>query len=514
VPTATNTPLPTSTNTPVPTATNTHTPTQPHTPTPTWTRTWTDTAVPTAANTATPMSTATPTLTPVPAGLSLPQNAIVAGGDELLLPLRISGLSGSLEFELSIHVDPEIVQLLDVKAGELVDGPTFSWQQDEFGDVSLSGVASNPFGSNPGLKVSGSLANLRVRGVGACDETATLLVSDCLLAGGEMPCNIIEGALRIQCGLLSGSISHEGSFAPVPGTTVQLLGNDGLTVETNSLGQFGFDGLDDGLWTVEPVKSGGVGSAITSMDASYIMQFLAEWMELTAEQQIACDVTGNGYLSTLDAKHILRKAVHRGQQLNVAKDCGSDWAFFPQPAEARNQFVTQPGVDASGCRRGAISFDPLAGEALNQNFAAMPYGDCSGNWSDEAAATAAVAAAVRRVRLGQPRVRRGTGRTVIPLYVESDEPFYALDLKIAISGDPIHTARARLAGAARGALVEVNSMDDGETIALSLASAEPIHSADEPLVYLVLDHRRRGTSTRRVGVSRADVDELMIYDAP
>jgi hypothetical protein len=341
-----------------------------------------------------------------------------------------------------------------------------------------------------------------------------LVVNDCVLGQGEIPCDITDGSLRIRCGLLSGSVSHEGSSVPISETIIHLLGNDEQSVETNSLGQYGFEGLGDDMWTIEPRKLGGVGSAITSMDASYVMQFLAERMELSAEQQIACDATGNGYLSTVDARWILRLAIGWGKRLKVAEKCGSDWVFFPQPTGAPNQIVTQPGIDDSGCRRGAISFDPLAGEALNQDFTAMAYGDCTGSWADEAAANAAVSSQVRRVRLGQARVRRRSGRTVIPLFVESDEPFYALDLKLAVSGGTVHTAQARLAGAAREALVEVQSIDDGERVALSLASAEPIVSSGEPVAYLVLDHRRRGGSTRRGGVSRVDVDELRIYDAP
>jgi hypothetical protein len=93
-------------------------------------------------------------------------------------------------------------------------------------------------------------------------------------------------------------------------------------------------------------------------------------------------VTGNGAVSALDAARILQRAASLIGRFPVAHTCASDWLFVPSPVAAANQNVITPqNTTGKVCRPGAIEFRPLAGQLVDQDFAAVLIGDCTGNWA-------------------------------------------------------------------------------------------------------------------------------------
>ena len=58
-----------------------------------------------------------------------------------------------------------------------------------------------------------------------------------------------------------------------------------------------------------PRKLGDRGSAISALDAAYVLQHVVGMRTLDDAQQLACDVSGNGTLSALDATRILQLTV-------------------------------------------------------------------------------------------------------------------------------------------------------------------------------------------------------------
>ncbi|MFN8641333.1 MAG: dockerin type I repeat-containing protein [Candidatus Binatia bacterium] len=59
---------------------------------------------------------------------------------------------------------------------------------------------------------------------------------------------------------------------------------------------------------VQAEGGGAVGAAISALDATYVLQAVAQLRTLSPEQALACDVTGNGSLSTVDATLLLQRA--------------------------------------------------------------------------------------------------------------------------------------------------------------------------------------------------------------
>ncbi len=249
-----------------------------------------------------------------------------------------------------------------------------------------------------------------------------------------------------------------------------------MQTQTDATGQFSLNGITNGDWQVEPQKTGDAGQAISAVDALSALQAAVGVLPLDSQRLLACDVSGDGKVSAVDALFILQYKVGLIPRFPAALYCNSDWAFTPQPATLLNQDVTTPALSSPNCTGGAIGYYPLAGSASNQDFSAVLFGDCSGNWQPGGSTTAAlsnVPTTSTQVRLGTARRR---GRHVrIPLLVQSSKPFQSLEADIAYDSSALSTPRVVMAGSASGALVAANDQTPGH-LALALASLQPLQA--------------------------------------
>jgi hypothetical protein len=153
---------------------------------------------------------------------------------------------------------------------------------------------------------------------------------------------------------------------------------------TDAAGAYVFSEVTAQDWTIEAEKVGGAGASISSLDASWLLQATVGLRTFDDYQKLACDVTGDGSLSSLDAARILQYRVGLLERFAVAELCGSDWAFVPSPSGLPNQIVSPPSIAANSCTGGQIIFAPLDGAATQQDFIAVLFGDCTGNWQPPA----------------------------------------------------------------------------------------------------------------------------------
>lgn len=178
---------------------------------------------------------------------------------------------------------------------------------------------------------------------------------------------------------VSGMIRYYLDGRPVPDAQVELVGGSGGAT-TDGLGQFEVMDAGSGPFTLRPEKTGDFADAISSLDASFALQIRVGLREADPMQAIACDVTGNGTVSSLDASLMLQFRVGLIDRFPVADACGSDWAFFPDPAFVPNQTVADPVIMSGTCEPGSISYGSQALPLVDQDFIAALFGDCTGNW--------------------------------------------------------------------------------------------------------------------------------------
>lgn len=306
---------------------------------------------------------------------------------------------------------------------------------------------------------------------------------------------------------VSGQVRYFSNNEVVPGVDVLVETSNGSEwTQTNAQGNYSVTDLPEGTWTVEPVKMGDLGSAISSLDAAYALQAAVGMRELSAPESQACDVSGNGRVSSLDAADILSFVVGVASDFPVSQDCGSDWIFVPAPAPAANQSVALPEIGQQ-CVAGSITFDPLSTVVDGQDFLAVALGDCSGNWRSGSGAalvrtaSSAPTASVRQLR----RSRHGTAR--LPIIVRSEQPVHAIDVQLRYDPSVLELTGARLRNGGEDVLVSYNADEKGRTT-LALASAQPLAAGKGTMLLLQFDVLDPAASRNAVEVIYVALDEM------
>lgn len=280
---------------------------------------------------------------------------------------------------------------------------------------------------------------------------------------------------------VAGSVRYYASNQPVPNTTLRLSGSGSSSTSSSTSGAYQLTHLAPVTIAVDARKLGDVGTppAISSLDASHVLQAIAGLRTFSTHQRLACDVTGNGTLSTLDASRILQRQVGVLSRFAVAEQCDSDWLFDPVTTSASDPRRIAPMIGTGTCQNGALVYEPLRNDKVAQDFAAILFGDCTGNWAPSSGAS--LQAQRPAVRLRVPR-RPQSGMLRVPLVIDVDAPYNALDLTIRYRGEGLRPLRVRKLRGADGAMLVSNLAEPGR-VRIALASATPI----EPGGLLVVD---------------------------
>jgi len=170
------------------------------------------------------------------------------------------------------------------------------------------------------------------------------------------------------------------------------------------------------------------------------------------------------------------------------------------PATGRR--LITPLLTSSTCRRGAIAYEPLAGDQTQQDFLGILFGDCTGNWAPPggAALSALAPGGAPDVRLRVSR-RTADGLIRVPIAVDSPWPFSAVDITIGL-GPGLRAVAVRPLRAAANALMISNLNDPGRA-RIALASGAPL----DPAAILVVDIEADENAAVDVRLLRALVDD-------
>ncbi len=188
---------------------------------------------------------------------------------------------------------------------------------------------------------------------------------------------LVAGAAAAQEAAVSGHIMFFATAEPVADAMVSVGASS--VASTESSGQYNAAEIETGEVAIEPSKQGDR-AGVSPLDAALILKSIAGGLELTPLEELACDVTGDGTISALDAARILQFTVGSLSRLPAAEQCGSDWIFVPIAEPAPGLDVTMPAFAGGECTPGSIVHDPLEGTVIDQDFLALLIGDCSGSW--------------------------------------------------------------------------------------------------------------------------------------
>jgi uncharacterized protein YjbI with pentapeptide repeats len=301
---------------------------------------------------------------------------------------------------------------------------------------------------------------------------------------------------------IAGQVLYYSNNAAVSGATFQLRNPlIGLTAvaqtQSDAAGQYAFTGLSIGTQQLGAEKTGDSGAGISALDAVYVLESLSGTRTLSMAQRLACDVTGNGALSTLDAEMILQYKAGLITSFPVAETCASDWAFVPTAQASATIQLIQPQMLTGSCQPGSIIFNPLADQSSGAAFSAVLFGDCTGNWQPTITNATPRGAPDTPSLVKFGLAQRDGHRFSVPLDVQKDGGFQGLDVEVAYDPAMLSALGARPTGEAQNALIATNTSVPGR-IVISLANAARLPVGQVLLLDFTATDARVETSSIRV----------------
>ena len=482
-PTRTPTPVPTVTPPATPTGTPTRTATQVPTPTPSWTPTAMPTRTPTAVPTVTPpaTSTGTPTRTATPVPTATPIWTATA------MPTRTPTAVPTV-------TPPATPTGTPTRTATPLPTATPSWTPTAMPTRTPTAAPTvTPSATSTGTptrtatQVPTATPSWTPTAMPTRTSTAVPTVTPTATPAG------IAGLIHYYSSPTLG----------VSGASVQLLnltvgGGAAQTNATDLNGQFVFPGIGASDWQVQPSKAGATNSPVDVNDAVAVLEAVVDLRSLGAEQRLACDVSGDGAVDVNDAVLILQYVVALIPTFPVAEACKSEWLFIPEAAVVPNQQVTSPQVAATVCQpNGAIAYRPLAGQANNQNFCGVLFGDCLGRWRPGVGASAAARAPSQRtasIRIGQ-HPRRSGRRLLVPLTIADN--LRGFSAQVQYDAVQLTAVGVRPSGRGTGALVQANLRTPG-VVTVAVASTAALPRGETFLIEFAVKDGRAGATSVRV----------------
>lgn len=293
---------------------------------------------------------------------------------------------------------------------------------------------------------------------------------------------------------ISGKLLHYRTDAPVE--SAMVASTLGEATQTNAEGEYQLAVLP-ALLTLSASRSDSPPTSLDATDAATALAIAAGLSAADAEQSLACDVSGNGRVSGFDAALILQLVVGAIEHSPLANRCGSDWIFVPSAEPVPNQLEILPLITVGSCSNGAISYLPLLGSIANQDFSAVPIGDCAGDWTGSTN-NFQIANDVEVVRLG--KLLGHQRRLRLPLYVAA--PFRSLEIRLHYDANALALDDVRWIGGEPAPLLAFHA-DPGGILRVALASGAPTTPRDTPS--LMIDF---STSDRAAHRSTLTLDEV------
>ncbi len=301
---------------------------------------------------------------------------------------------------------------------------------------------------------------------------------------------------------IGGELRFARTDSPIAGAVVRATGNRSLSADSGRNGSYTIVGLETGNWTVTPSMHLPDSPAIGALDAAWALQATVGARQLDRTQRLACDVSGNGSVSSYDASQILRLLVGQIDRFPVATACGSDVVFAALPD-------TAPTIGGGACAPASRTYDNLTSNVDDADFTGAVFGDCTLN----AGATASFAGsgaglASNTVAIGDP-IRSRRRHLRLPIRVRGATPYQAVDLTIEYDPTKLRFKRARRSRGAGRALLRGAETTPGRA-RIVLAAAHPIDPSEAHIGVIVFE---RLTRDGTVEIIQATIDDTPVTAA-
>ncbi len=364
------------------------------------------------------------------------------------IPVIVDNVQGLRAAYVRVTFNNTVLSLRGARAGSVTAGFSTS------SNTSVTGEARVSLANATAVSGTGAIAYLQFEVVGTPASSCDLTLAEVALNDGAIPVLLDNGTFTVSSLLsVSGYVLYYMAARPVGGAALNLNGSQNYTANTDQSGAYGLSNIPTGNYSLAPQKSDEA-DAITSYDASLILQCTTDSLTLSSQQQVAADVDGSGAISPIDASYVLEKAV---ELIGLPfPGIGKVWAFQPSTR----------------------SYSPLASDVSGQDFTAVLIGDVSGNWHEGRAKAKAGSSASVSI----PEVPASPGKQVtVPIVVDSlNGNVYSADIVLTYDASVMTAVSVTRSGAWRSFSAAVNLTRPGQ-IRIAMAGASPVASSGELL---------------------------------
>ncbi|TVQ02897.1 MAG: hypothetical protein EA381_02400, partial [Planctomycetaceae bacterium] len=180
--------------------------------------------------------------------LSLP-TVTADQGAMIEIPVSLADVNGLLAANLRIGFQSSVLSLQSVSTGTLTSGWSLQTNTSTSNQVTLVMASGTP------ISGSGTVARLTFSVVGAIASQSPLTLSQVSLNDGAITTHASDGLFVVNGTFdLSGSVKYFLDQRPVEGVDLALIGIGEQHRESNSQGQFSFDSIVTGPYTLRPSK--------------------------------------------------------------------------------------------------------------------------------------------------------------------------------------------------------------------------------------------------------------------
>lgn len=321
--------------------------------------------------------------TQVPAGL---QDFPVA----INLDTDVTG-KGIYDFAFTLLYDTAV---LSASGASSLDTLSEGWpvvvDRDVPGQVTVVGYNTAPLsGQEP-------LLNLLFDAVGTEGASSALSFSNFEFNDGGVAASTYTNTVTLMDShvIITGQVTYYQNANPVPGVTLDFSATTPLSTTTDATGFYTQTVVASDPYTAVPTQTQAINDALSALDASVAARYKAGLISLTAEQQRACDVSGDAICGSHDASSILRYMVSDPTlSYPVAQ-----WRFDPA----------------------SRSYTSLMNNVTNENYTAYLLGDITANWANGGATTQLLSGSDRHVQAKILDQNAASGDTIIVPIVVSD----------------------------------------------------------------------------------------------
>jgi hypothetical protein len=336
------------------------------------------------------------------------------------------------------------------------------------------------------LSGDGVLLNLHFQVTQTVNVTSALTFGDFRWNEGQPTATTSTGDFRTRLLGIGGTVLYGVSGEPVPNVALTLTGAQADTTSTNAQGAYHFALAASEAISVNLSKSGDDGTALSALDAAWILQCTVNLRPSSACPTAAGDSSGDGQVSAYDAALIARHLVG----FTTPPSLAGQWRFTP-PSRL---------------------YPTLTTDLSQEDYTAYLVGDVTGNWISNGAVRSATAIEPTALRSS---ITRTGAQARMALWVDPMVAVLGYQLTVQHNPATVQFSAVEPTGARNASWQSIANTVAPGVVQVAGYGAAPLSSADgEMMVTLLFQANGAFDPTTDLRLQTVQINEEQLFAPP